>query len=61
MTVMLTDQLAYTVAAMTDPALPFVLVDACGVPVAVVADYLRELSASDCSPLTIRSYAPGDR
>jgi hypothetical protein len=36
MTVMLTDQLAYTVAAMTDPALPFVLVDACGVPVAVV-------------------------
>lgn len=24
---------------------------------AVLADYLRELSASDCSPLTIRSYA----
>ena len=46
-----------SVVSTVDPSLPFVVVDASGAPVDVVADYLRELAASDCSPLTIRSYA----
>jgi integrase len=50
-------QLDYKVVATADPSLPFVLVDASGTPIEVVVDYLRELVASDCSPLTIRSYA----
>ncbi|NUS43497.1 MAG: hypothetical protein HOQ24_07410 [Mycobacteriaceae bacterium] len=40
---------------MVDPALPYVLVDERIGPVVVVGDYLRELTASDCSPLTVRS------
>ncbi|TWP46028.1 tyrosine-type recombinase/integrase [Lentzea tibetensis] len=51
------DQRTYEVVATADQGLPFVMVDETGVPVAVIADYLRELVASDCSPLTVRSYA----
>lgn len=50
-------QPSYKVVATADPSLPFVLVDASDTPMQVVVDYLRELAASDCSPLTIRSYA----
>lgn len=50
-------QPSYRVVATVDPSLPFVLVDASNTRVEVVVDYLRELAASDCSPLTIRSYA----
>lgn len=48
---------SFRVVATVDPALPFVLVDGSDVPVEVVVDYLRELTAGDCSPLTVRSYA----
>jgi hypothetical protein len=34
-----------------------VLVDNDGTPVESVRDYLLELLASDCSPLTVKSYA----
>jgi integrase/recombinase XerD len=47
----------FSVVPTTDVSRPFDLVDENGVPVASVADYLRELMASDCSPLTVRSYA----
>lgn len=47
----------FSVVPTTDVNLPFVLVDGSGDAVAHVADYLRELAASDCSPLTVRSYA----
>ncbi|ROO60344.1 site-specific recombinase XerC [Micromonospora sp. Llam0] len=38
-------------------SLPFALVDAAGAEVEVVSGFLRDLSLSDCSPLTVRSYA----
>ncbi len=49
--------LNYTVVPTADPALPFAVLDPDGQVVAPVAAYLSELAASDCSPLTIRSYA----
>jgi hypothetical protein len=49
--------LDYTVVPTADPAVPFVVLDPDGQVVAPVVAYLTELAASDCSPLTIRSYA----
>ncbi|MFD8248165.1 tyrosine-type recombinase/integrase [Nocardia sp. NPDC059691] len=57
MTVVQIELPAYKVVTTTDPALPYVLVDEREIQVVVVADYLRELTASDCSPLTVKSYA----
>ena len=37
--------------------MPYRLVDASGAEVAAVSEFLRNLTASDCSPGTVRSYA----
>ena len=42
---------------VTDGLVPYRVVDADGVELAAVTEFLRDLSASDCSPLTLRSYA----
>ncbi|WP_329536821.1 tyrosine-type recombinase/integrase (plasmid) [Streptomyces sp. NBC_01450] len=39
-----------------DP-IPYRLFDACGGEVLAVTEFLRDLTASDCSPATLRSYA----
>ena len=36
---------------------PYRLVDASGTEMAAVSEFLRNLTASDCSPGTVRSYA----
>ena len=36
---------------------PYRLVDAAGAEAAAVSEFLRNLTASDCSPRTVRSYA----
>jgi integrase len=46
-----------SVIATEDPSLPFQVTDAAGDLIGPVGDYLRELVANDCSPLTCRSYA----
>ncbi|GAA3741904.1 site-specific integrase [Plantactinospora mayteni] len=38
-------------------SLPFALVDCAGAEVEAVSRFLRDLALSDCSPLTVRSYA----
>jgi Phage integrase, N-terminal SAM-like domain len=47
----------YTMAATPAEQIPYALVGPDGEPVAAVQDYLTELLAADCSPLTLRSYA----
>jgi integrase/recombinase XerD len=47
----------FTVAPTPGGRLPYALVGPDGEPVAAVQDYLAELLAADCSPLTLRSYA----
>jgi integrase len=47
----------YRVVSMPGEQLAYMLVDADGTPVEAVRDYLIELFASDCSPLTVKSYA----
>lgn len=47
----------YRVVSTPDPALPHAVVGPDGMLVESVAAYLRELTAGDSSPLTIRSYA----
>ena len=47
----------FRVVCTPDGQLPYMLVDPAGTPVEPVRDYLLELFASDCSPLTIKSYA----
>ena len=37
--------------------MPYRLVDGSGAEVAAVTEFLRDLTASDCSPATVRSYA----
>ena len=36
---------------------PYRIVDASGAEVPTVSEFLRDLTASDCSPATVRSYA----
>jgi hypothetical protein len=45
------------VVATPDGQVPYALVGPNCVPVEPVQDYLAELLAADCSPLTLRSYA----
>ena len=45
------------VEEVTDGLVPYRVVDAAGVELAAVTEFLRDLSASDCSPSTLRSYA----
>jgi site-specific recombinase XerD len=45
------------VEEVTDGLVPYRLVNADGVELAAVTEFLRDLSASDCSPATLRSYA----
>ena len=45
------------VEGVTDGLVPYRVVDADGVELAAVTEFLRDLSASDCSPSTLRSYA----
>jgi hypothetical protein len=47
----------FTVAATPGDQVPYALVGPDGEPVEPVQDYLAELLAADCSPLTLRSYA----
>src|SRR5229473_5648768 len=47
----------FRVVCTSDGRLPYMLVGSAGTPVEPVRDYLLELVASDCSPLTIKSYA----
>ena len=47
----------FRVVCTPDGQLPYMLVGPAGTPVEPVRDYLLELFASDCSPLTIKSYA----
>src|SRR5437870_6307116 len=47
----------FRVVCTPDGQLPYMLVGPDGTPVEPVRDYLLELLASDCSPLTIKSYA----
>jgi integrase len=47
----------FTVAATPGDQVPYALVGPDGEPVEPVQDYLVELLAADCSPLTLRSYA----
>ncbi len=45
------------VVATPQASVPYAVVEAAGRPVEPVAAYLADLTASDCSPLTIRAYA----
>lgn len=45
------------VEGVTDGLVPYRVVGADGVELAAVTEFLRDLSASDCSPSTLRSYA----
>jgi len=45
------------VVATPQASVPYAVVDAVGREVEPVAAYLADLTASDCSPLTIRAYA----
>ena len=47
----------FTVVATPGDQVPYALVRPDGEPVEPVQDYLVELLAADCSPLTLRSYA----
>src|SRR6266545_1975369 len=47
----------FQVAATSDAQVPYVLLDPAGEAVEPVQDYLAHLLASDCSPLTLKSYA----
>ena len=47
----------FTVVATPGSEVPYALVGPDGEPVVPVQDYLAELLAADCSPLTLRSYA----
>jgi integrase/recombinase XerC len=47
----------YTVVATPSEQVPYALLGPLGEPVEPVQDYLAELLAADCSPLTLRSYA----
>ena len=47
----------YRVVSSPGEQIPYMLVGADGTPVEAVRDYLLELLASDCSPLTVKSYA----
>ena len=42
---------------VVDGPVPYRLVDAAGVEVPAVTEFLRDLMACDCSPATLRSYA----
>ena len=45
------------VEEITGGLVPYRLVDASGVEMAAVTEFLRDISASSCSPATLRSYA----
>jgi site-specific recombinase XerD len=45
------------VEEITSGPVPYRLVDASGVEMAAVTEFLRDISASSCSPATLRSYA----
>jgi hypothetical protein len=47
----------FRVVYTPDGQLPHMLVSPAGTPVEPVRDYLLDLFASDCSPLTTKSYA----
>ncbi|MFC5849553.1 hypothetical protein ACFPQ6_14700, partial [Deinococcus petrolearius] len=45
------------IAARPGALPPFILLDAHGQEIQAISEYLRELTATDCSPATIKSYA----
>jgi hypothetical protein len=47
----------YRVASTPGEQIPYLVVGEDGIPVEPVREYLLELFTSDCSPLTVKSYA----